>query len=358
MTEDRIRITIGDTGRPEPNHNYKVLVRCYTYNQSNSIEDSLNGFSIQQTDFPYVCLIVDDCSRDGEQDVIKKWLSVECDMTSAEHFDDETVHVILVHHKSNTNCTFAVYLLKKNLYKQKEKKRAYVTPWRDHCEYEAMCEGDDFWINPLKLQKQISFLDEHHDYTMCFHTAYETWNDNGFEKKLFVEVQDRDYSGVEIFENWIVATASVVFRVEILESEMRKKVLNSGNFIFGDTPFFVICAELGKVRGFSVPMSVYRRSKEGATFRGFSSHDKRYLQRANHFLAFYEVFGHEYIKGLNIYQRVVWKFVFKNPLSFSLWKNDFRKSYSLSHNGFWKSLYFCINQILSSRWHNLFTVLV
>lgn len=159
---------------PEPKQDYKVLVRCYTYNQSNYIEDALNGFVMQKTNFPYVCLIIDDCSTDGEQDVIKRWTGQECNMTNAEYVDIPTSHVIIVPHRTNINCTIVLYLLKENLYGQRERKIAHISPWRKRCKYEALCEGDDYWIDSLKLQKQVDFLETHPDYAMC-HTSYKSF---------------------------------------------------------------------------------------------------------------------------------------------------------------------------------------
>lgn len=68
---------------PSPIQNYKVLVSCFTYNQSKYIEDALNGFVMQQTTFPFVRLVMDDASTDGEQDIIKVWMERECDMSKA-----------------------------------------------------------------------------------------------------------------------------------------------------------------------------------------------------------------------------------------------------------------------------------
>ena len=100
---------------PGPQQEYKVLVRCFTYNQSKYIEDTLNGFAMQQTDFPFICLVMDDASTDGEQDVIKAWMEGECDMDKAEIIDIPTSVVIIVQHKINPSCTLAFYLLKQNL---------------------------------------------------------------------------------------------------------------------------------------------------------------------------------------------------------------------------------------------------
>lgn len=102
---------------PGPQQDYKVLVRCYTYNQSKTIEDTLNGFALQQVKFPFVCIIVDDASTDGEQNVIKAWFQRECDINKIETVDITTSEIIIVPHKTNTLCTFAFYLFKKTCIK-------------------------------------------------------------------------------------------------------------------------------------------------------------------------------------------------------------------------------------------------
>lgn len=141
-----------------PKQNYKVLVRCFTYNQSKYIEDALNGFAMQKTDFPFVCLVMDDASTDGEQEVIKAWMERECDMERAENVEIEKSFITLVPHKTNSSCMFAFYFLKENLYGADDKKMCLVNPWREHCEYEALCEGDDYWIEPQKLQIETDYL--------------------------------------------------------------------------------------------------------------------------------------------------------------------------------------------------------
>lgn len=159
---------IGTINYPAPRQDYKVLVRCYTYNHSKYIEDALNGFAMQQTNFPFVCLVMDDASTDGEQEVIKAWMERECDMSKAETIEIPTSVVIIVPHKTNASCTFAFYLLKQNLYRVKGEKKKHIDPWREKCEYEAMCEGDDYWIDPLKLQIEKKYLDENQNISLVF----------------------------------------------------------------------------------------------------------------------------------------------------------------------------------------------
>ena len=60
-----------------------------------------------------------------------------------------------------------------------------------------MCQGDDYWTDPLKLQKQVEFLDNHLDYSMCFTNAIEHWESGIKEDKLFFNIENREYDGVE-----------------------------------------------------------------------------------------------------------------------------------------------------------------
>lgn len=200
---------------PAPKQEYKVLVKCFTFNHSKYIEDALNGFAIQQTNFPFVCLVVDDASTDGEQAVIKAWMARECDMSRAETIDIPTSVVVIVPHKTNAYCTFAFYLLKQNLYKNKDEKLRHVAPWRKVCEYEAICEGDDYWIDSLKLQKQVDFLETHSDYCMCSHRIYRYDQDSNIYYKDRLSSMFLESNGCEIKNTtpvWLAETSSVVYR--------------------------------------------------------------------------------------------------------------------------------------------------
>lgn len=147
-----------------PKQHFKVIVKTITYNQAKYIQDTLNSIAMQITDFPFVNVVLEDNSTDGEQDVIRLWLERECDMSSAEYYDIPTAVLIIAPHKENINCTFAIYFHKKNLYQQKDIRESQVHPWRFNSQYEAWCEGDDYWIDPLKLQKQVDFMEANPNY--------------------------------------------------------------------------------------------------------------------------------------------------------------------------------------------------
>lgn len=149
---------------------FKVCVKCFTFNQAKYIEDAMNGFTMQQTDFPFVCCIVDDASTDGEQDVIKKYMDMHFDYSpNSVSFEKETDYadVLYVQHKVNKNCYFAIILLKENHYSQNKTKVQYLKEWRNICEYEAICEGDDYWIESNKLQEQVNYMQNNIDYLLA-----------------------------------------------------------------------------------------------------------------------------------------------------------------------------------------------
>lgn len=150
---------------------YLVAIRCLTFNQSAYITDALDGFVMQKTSFPYVAMVVDDASTDGEPQVIRDFFNQNFDTQDKEvayQEDTDFGTVLFARHKTNKNCHFAVILLKENHRSQKKSKRQYLTPWTENARYLAICEGDDYWTDLDKLQKQVDFLEEHPDFGLCY----------------------------------------------------------------------------------------------------------------------------------------------------------------------------------------------
>lgn len=247
---------------PVPIQEYKVLVRCFTFNQSEYIEDALNGFAMQQTNFPFVCLIMDDASTDGEQEVIKNWMECNCDTCKAELIDISTSAVVIVPHKNNPSCTFAFYLLKKNLYRAKEEKMKHITPWREKCKYEALCEGDDYWIDTLKLQKQVDFLDENPEYGLVhthFDCYYQTEGRIEHLKKIMIE----DETTNSLLKRNTIATLTTCFRCD-LYNRIPNDYLSQG-FLMGDYPMWIELSSITKIKRIPEVTSVYRILENSAS---------------------------------------------------------------------------------------------
>ena len=152
--------------------NYKVVVLSITYNQSMYIEDTLNGFAMQRTNFPFLCCVFDDASTDGEQDVLKRWIDNHCNPDEVEIYDHPLAIVLMAPDKDNPNCMYAIHLQKVNTWGKPEK-RNLLNYWRQFGEFIALCEGDDYWIDSLKLQEQVNFLENNQNVPLCFCKVYD-----------------------------------------------------------------------------------------------------------------------------------------------------------------------------------------
>ncbi len=251
-----------------------VVINCVTYNHEPYIRDALDGFVMQKTNFPFVAIVHDDASTDGTAAVIREY---------AEKYPD----IIKPIYETE------------NQYSKRDGSLSHIMQEARNAtgaKYVAMCEGDDYWTDPLKLQKQVDFLESHADFTMCFHNAIEHWENSTSEDKLFGLIDDREYSGIELYENWCVPTASVIVRKKILTSPLYTIALNNQKMIFGDIKVFLSAAHYGKVFGASFVGSVYRKHAGGITVNIPENYEQKLITHANEIV---KVFGKEYQPGVN-----------------------------------------------------------
>lgn len=125
-----------------------VSISCITYNHAKFIRKCFDGFLMQQTNFNFEVLIHDDASTDGTIEIIKEY-------------------------EKNFPSIFKPIIQDVNQYSQG--KRSFNSKYnfsRAKGKYIALCEGDDYWIDPNKLQMQVNFLEANPDYVMCFTNAY------------------------------------------------------------------------------------------------------------------------------------------------------------------------------------------
>lgn len=197
-------------------NDYMVFICCMTYNHSNYIKASLEGFAHQETVFPFVCVVMDDCSTDGEQAIIQQWIDDECDQSTLQFFDLELSRLYVATHKINKNCRFVFYLFKLNLCGD-PRKRNLIELWRKHTKYEAICEGDDYWTYSKKLQEQIDFLESHSNYSATSSNAWVLRSDPSVMTP-FGMLENKNYSRIEeIVVKRQFHTASVVFRTSSMQ---------------------------------------------------------------------------------------------------------------------------------------------
>lgn len=235
---------------------FLVRVVCITYNNAIYISDAMNGFVMQQTTFPYICAIIDDASTDGGQEVIINYLKDHFDFDEAFAYDRDTDfgHVFFARHKNNKKCCFFVVLLKENHHNMKKDKYSYIREW-DNVKYTALCEGDDYWTDSHKLQRQVEYLEEHPGCCMCSHAVY--WETDG---KLYKggcqHKQSCNLSTEEVIRNGglYLATNSLVYRgtLDSDQPEWRKESM------VGDFPLQILGTLRGELHFIPDVMSVYR----------------------------------------------------------------------------------------------------
>ena len=238
-------------------HNPLVSIRCMTFNHKPYIRQCLNGFSMQKTDFPFIVVVVDDASTDNEPKIIRDYISSELNPTTMQKEETEDYVKVIATHKTNHNCTFIFLFLKYNHYSIKKNKLPYLKLLEEKTKYIAICEGDDYWTDPLKLQKQVNILEANPDFTMaCNRTKLYSerrkkiiGENYCYNKSQIVNPKDVIYR-----TGLFISTCSVLYRKSIRDNIpdywAKCKV--------GDYPLQIMCAMKGKIFYFNDIMSVYR----------------------------------------------------------------------------------------------------
>lgn len=216
----------------------KVSVPIITYNQAKFIGKAIESVLAQKTDFEFEILVGDDLSNDGTREIISDY---------ASRYPDKIIPVL---HPKNLGRngmfnTLETYKLAKG-------------------EYIACMDGDDYWTDPLKLQKQVDFLETHPSFSVCFHNALITYEDgspselvNGEDQKAVSAIEDL----IGEDEIWFMATSSVMFR-NCIET-YPKWFIES---VSGDIPRYILLAKRGKIGYLPDVMSVYRKNQGGTSF--------------------------------------------------------------------------------------------
>lgn len=214
---------------------FDITVCCITYNHSRYIRECIRGFLKQKTNYKVEFIIHDDASTDNTQEIIQQLVG-----------DDDRFDLIL--RKKNIKSTGqAIFPL---LYKKAKGK------------YIAMCEGDDYWTDPLKIQKQVDFLENNEDFSGCFH---KTSTINETEKKPKLVPFREYYKQIFTFEDTISKlvlfhTSAFVFRADKCFYHDDYENIHSG-----DMALFSTIAKSGKLFLIDEFMSVYRINENGIT---------------------------------------------------------------------------------------------
>lgn len=277
-----------------------VSIQCLVYNHEPFLRQCLDGFVIQKTDFQFEAIVHDDASTDGSADIIREY---------AERFPDIIKPIYQT----------------ENQYSKGVSPTAIVTK---SCrgKYIALCEGDDYWTDPLKLQKQVDYLDAHPECAMCFGNAIEHWLDNRCPDKLFSNITDRDYDPDETSNGWLISTGTVMFRKEVYDTNLFQRYKADKRIITGDLPLWLTCATIGTLHGMSDVFSVYRRLPSGFMLSMKAEHR---IAMGDHRVEIYKVFGKHYknttIQMAMVHYRLAMSYALaeRNPKAWlkALWKS-------------------------------------
>lgn len=218
-----------------------VAIRCVTYNHESYIRDALEGFVMQQTNFPFVAVVHDDASTDGTAAIILEY---------ARMYPDIIKPII----EAENQCSKKDGSLRRIMDAAiKETGAKYV----------AYCEGDDYWTDPQKLQKQVDFMENHSDYSFCFTNANAIDAETKDLKYSFDSYDSECDSPMEdliIRGGAFTPTATFLLRTQYFLS-IPKEVLSQ---YVGDYCIQMYMGYIGKVRYLNFNSANYRVSSRGS----------------------------------------------------------------------------------------------
>ena len=220
-----------------------VSVMCTAFNHEEYIRQALEGMVNQQTDFAYEILINDDKSSDGTAAIIREFEAKYPEKIRA-------------------------FYQEKNLYSQGVDIYYAVFFPNARGKYVAFCEGDDYWTDPTKLQRQVDFLEAHPEYSACVHNTVLHYCDA--ERPDVPLIANRGEQDVE-FEDILPGmkhawhTSSLVAKTELLANPPDYYYV-ACDYGFGDYPYGIWLRQNGPVHYLDSCMSVYRLNSNAAAW--------------------------------------------------------------------------------------------
>ena len=212
-----------------------VSIRCTTYNHAPYIRQCLDGFVMQKTNFPFEAIVHDDASTDGTDKIILEY---------AEKYPNIIIPV----------------LEEENQYSKGNGSVTRIVESYMRGKYIAFCEGDDYWTDPYKLQKQVNFLETHPDYGLCHTDFYTTGRRRITPVK---EEKDDNYWPSILIKGLRIGTVTVMVRSDIY---MNRPRLNVGKgWPIGDLPIWYEIARVSKIKYLPEITATYRIVAESAS---------------------------------------------------------------------------------------------
>lgn len=221
-----------------------VTICCIAFKHENYIRECLDGFIMQKTDFPFEVIVHDDASPDKTADIIREY---------EEKYPD----------------------IIKPIYQTENQYSRGVNPLWSHVlpqargKYLAICEGDDFWCDPNKLQMQYDFMEANPDYSLCMHGRYIL---DSFKKqyipdpiiKKFPE-DGKTFAHRTACGEYFFFTQTMFIRKSCFDSKFNDVLRDSANAPMSDLQVAFHMALVGNIKYLPQRMAVYRRAPGSAT---------------------------------------------------------------------------------------------
>ena len=212
-----------------------VSVNCTTYMHEAFIRDAIEGFLMQQTNFKVEILLHDDNSTDRTTDIIREY---------------ERKFPQLI------KPTYQI----ENQFQKNPKTAKYIRPPEKKGKYIAFCEGDDYWTDPFKLQKQVIFLEANIDFAICHHNMQVIYEGNTKAPHLSNSPEQKEVTTIEdLAHGNYIYTASCLCRNGLFG----KAPEWIAKCPIGDYPTHMLNAQFGKIKYIPDVMGVYRVHKGG-----------------------------------------------------------------------------------------------
>ncbi|WP_313799839.1 glycosyltransferase [Cytobacillus sp.] len=250
-----------------------VSINCATFNHEGYIAKAIEGFLMQKTTFDFEILIGEDCSTDKTREIVEKYV---------RRFPNK---VKLITSHENVGAAQNFFRLFQN------SKGKYI----------ALCEGDDYWLDSLKLQKQVDYMEQHPDCTLCFHNGevLDSSTDKTTRKVIpwmtnnekYYRKENAKYSAGELALLGYIPTASYLYPKHLLYN-LPDWCFHS---VVGDNVIKLITASHGYAYYIDEVMSVYRFGVPGsATTNWVNDHNtvKRHIKLCQGFIELFDNFNH------------------------------------------------------------------
>jgi glycosyltransferase involved in cell wall biosynthesis len=242
--------------------NILVSIICNTYNHENYIADAIEGFLMQKTDFHYEILIHDDASTDKTADIIREY---------------EKRHPDLIKPIYQTE----------NQYSRGVKVSRFSRE-RAIGKYIAVCEGDDYWIDPQKLQKQVDYMETNDRCTLCFHSAELVDKDKVYLDTLCPYTYDRCCTVEDVLCRELnYPTASMMYLKEAYDN-IPQHILKR---MYEVTASQLFLTHSGYAYYINSCMSAYRTNVSVSWTNNVYKNKDRYLEHHRRMLDMYQCFN-------------------------------------------------------------------